>query len=240
MGCGAWALVGAQLAQTCLRTILLLVFRPHPAWPLLDRRACADLLGFGGGFTAGRFSNYLAGQGEHLVLGYWLGPVALGVYGRAYQLMAGPAVLFGNVLDRVLFPAMVHVQNQPKRLADAYRRGSALIALVILPVSAVLVVLAPEVIQVVLGSEWDAVTLPLQILGVGMLFRTSCTISDSLVRATGAVHRRTWRQTAYAIGVLAAAWIGQPYGVEGWAVAVLVHLCVNYFLVSDRVPHLAG
>ncbi|HLJ96379.1 MAG TPA: oligosaccharide flippase family protein [Gemmataceae bacterium] len=239
-GGAAWALIGAHLAQTCLRTILLLVVRPHPVWPLLDRRACRDLLGFGGGFTAGRFCNYLAGQGEHLVLGYCLGPVALGVYGRAYQLMAGPAVLFGNVLDRVLFPAMVHVQDQPQRLADAYRRGSALIALVILPVSAILVALAPEVIQVFLGSEWSAVIVPLQILGVGMLFRTSCKISDSLVRATGAVHRRTWRQTAYAAMVLIGAWIGQRYGVDGVALAVLGTLALNYFLMAHLSLRLAG
>jgi thymidylate kinase len=196
-------------------------------------------LRFGGGFTASRFSNYLAGQAEHLVIGRCLGPVALGVYGRAYQLMAGPAVLFGNVLDRVLFPTMVHVQNEPKRLAEAYRRGIALVALVILPLSAIVVALAPEVVQILLGSDWNAVILPLQILGVGMLFRTGCKISDSLVRATGAVYRRTWRQTAYALLVLVGALIGQFWGVEGVAVAVLVTLALNFFLMAQLALRLA-
>jgi PST family polysaccharide transporter len=240
LGFAAWALVGAYLAQMCLRTILLILCRPHAAWPLLNRQACVDLAGFGGGYTAGRFSNYLAGQGENFVIGGWLGPVALGVYGRAYQLMAGPAVLFGNVLDRVLFPTMAQVQDQPKRLADAYRRGSALIALVILPVSAIVVALAPEVIQVVLGAEWEAVTLPLQILGVGMLFRTGCKISDALVRATGAVHRRMWRQTAYAIMVVVGAWIGQHWGVEGVAIAVLATLALNFLLMAHLSLCLVG
>ena len=190
LGFGAWALIGAHLAQASLKTVLSLIARPHRIWPLVDRRACADLLYFGSGFTVGRVSNYAAGQGENVVIGYCLGAVALGIYGRAYQLMAGPAVLFGNVLDRVLFPAMVHVQHDPRRLADAYRRGTALVALVILPVSALVVALAPEVIAILLGSEWDAVVLPLQILSVGMLFRTGCKISDSLVRAIGAVYRR--------------------------------------------------
>jgi PST family polysaccharide transporter len=240
LGFAAWALVGAHLAQTVLRTILLLFIRPHPAWPLLERRACAELLYFGGGFTAGRLSNYLAGQGEHLVIGRCLGAVALGVYGRAYQLMAGPAVLFGNVLDRVLFPVMSHVQGDAKRLADAYRRGTALVALVILPLSAVLVLLAPETVLVVLGAEWQAVTVPFQILGVGMLFRTGCKISDALVRATGAVYSRTWRQTAYAVLVLVGAWIGQPWGVEGVALAVLATLAINCFLMAQLSLHEAA
>jgi O-antigen/teichoic acid export membrane protein len=239
-GFGASALVGAHLAQTILKTTLFLVLRPHPACPLLSRRACKDLLFFGGGFTAGRFSNYLAGQGEHLVIGRCLGAIALGVYGRAYQLMAGPAVLFGNVLDRVLFPAMAQVQDQPKRLADAYRRGTALIALLMLPTSTVLVLLSPEVVRVFLGAEWDAVTLPLQILGVGMLFRTGCKISDSLVRATGAVYSRLWRQTAYAILVVTGALIGQEWGVEGVSIAVLITLAVNFFLMAQISLYLAA
>ena len=239
LGFGVWALVGATLAQAALRTILLLVCRPHALRPQFPGRTWGDLLHFGGGFTAARLSNYIAGQGEHFILAYCLGPTALGIYGRAYQLVRCAAVLFGNVLDRVLFPAMVRVQDQPKRLADAYRRGSALIAVVILPLSAMLVALAPEVTAVVLGPEWHAVTLPLQILGVGMLFRTSCKIGDALVRAAGAVYRRTWRQTVYAILVLVGAWIGQHWGVEGVAVAVLVTLGANFFFMAHLSLQLA-
>ena len=239
LGFAAWALVGAHLAQVSLRTVLMVALRPHPIWPLLERQACLDLLKVGGGFTASRFSNYFAGQAEYLVIGRCLGPVALGVYGRAYQLMAGPAVLFGNILDRVLFPTMVHVQHQQRRLAEAYRRDVTLVALVILPVSAIVVSLAPEVVHLLLGPDWNAVVLPLQILGVGMLFRTSCKISDALVRATGAVYRRTWRQTAYAITVLVGAWIGTAWGVEGVAIAVLITLALNFFLMAQLALRLA-
>jgi len=239
LGCAAWALVGAYMAQTILRMVLLLWIRPHPIFPLLERRACAELFHFGGGFTAGRFSNFFAGQAENLVIGRYLGAVALGTYGRAYQLMAAPAVLLGNVLDRVLFPTMVHVQKEPKRLAEAYRRATALIALVILPLSVVLVLLAPEVVHLLLGDEWNAVILPLQILGVGMLFRTGCKASDSLVRATGAVFRRTWRQTVYAVMVLVGALVGQRAGLEGVAVAVLATLALNFLLMAHLALRLA-
>ena len=88
-------------------------------------------------------------------------------------------------------------------------------------------------VHVVLGPEWNAVVLPLQILAVGMLFRTGCKISDSLVRATGAVYRRSWRQTVYAVVVLLGAWVGQQWGLEGVAVAILITLAVNFFLMAQ-------
>jgi PST family polysaccharide transporter len=232
LGFGAWALIGAHLTQNVLRTILLFALRPHPVRPLLAPRACADLLYFGGGYTASSVSNYVAGQGDNLVVARWLGAEALGEYGRAYQLMAGPAVLFGNLLDRVLFPTMAQLQGQPERLAEAYRRGISLVALVMLPTSALLMLLAPELTQLVLGSEWGAVVLPLQILAAGMLFRTSYKLSDSLVRATGAVYRRSWRQAVYAVAVLAAAWVGQFGGLPGVALAVLATLGLNFLLMA--------
>jgi PST family polysaccharide transporter len=232
LGYGAWALVAAHLVQNALRTVLLFTLRPHPVRPLLDRRASAELLYFGGGYTASRFSNYAAGQGDNLVVGRWLGAEALGDYGRAYQLMAGPAVVFGNILDRVLFPTMAQMQHQPERLAEAYRRGVALIALVMLPATALLILLAPELTRVVLGPEWDEVVLPLQVLGAGLLFRTSYKLSDSLVRATGAVYQRTWRQVVYALVVLGGAWVGQFGGLPGVALAVLATLALNFFLMA--------
>lgn len=238
-GFAAWSLVVAYLAQTSLRALLLVMLRPHAIWPIFEWHSCVELFHFGIGFTAGRFSNYFAGQAEHLIIGRWLGPAALGIYGRAYQLMAGPAVVLGNVLDRVLFPTMVHVQHQPKRLAHYYRRNVAWVALVILPVSVMVTALASEIVQILLGDNWNAVVVPLQILSIGMLFRCSCKISDSLVRATGAVFDRTWRQTAYALLVVVGAWIGQRWGVEGVALAVLITLVLNFLLMAHLALRLA-
>lgn len=231
-GLGVWALVGANLAQTVLRTIALLAIQPHAMRPQLDRKVLAELMHFGGGFTAARLANYLAGQGDSFVVARWLGAAALGVYGRACQLMVGPAMLLGEALDRALFPAMAKVQDRPTVLAETYRRGVALIALVVLPASTVLVVLAPEVIHVLLGSDWAEVTVPLQILALGMLFRTSYKMSDSLVRATGAVYRRAWRQVAFAVLVVTGAWLGQPWKLPGVAVGVVAAVAVNFGLMA--------
>ena len=147
-GLGVWALVGGQLAQAALNTTLLVIARPTTVSRRVDWSACRELALFGGGFTAARVSNYLAVQGDNLVVGRWLGPAALGIYGRAYQLMAMPAVVFGTILDTVLFPVMAKVQGNPQQLRTAYRRGISLIALVMLPASVVLVILAPELVSV--------------------------------------------------------------------------------------------
>ena len=233
LGLGVWALVLGQIAHNAVKTAMLLSGQPPRIWSVPDRRAFSELMYFGGGFTVAKIANQLAQQGDYLVVGRFLGPAALAYYGRAYNLMSAPASGFGTILDAVLFPTMARVQTDAKRLAAAYRRGVALIALVVLPVSPALVLLAPEVVRVVLGPRWTPVIVPFQILAAGMLFRTSAKMGDSLARATGAVFRRAWRQILYAALVIGGAWVGQRCGIVGVAWGVLLALGVNFLLMAQ-------
>lgn len=239
-GLGVWALVSAALAQAALKSGLLLTSRRHPMRPSLDRRAAVELLRFGSGFTLGRVFNQLALQGDNLVVGRWLGPTALGMYGRAYQLMATPATVTGTAIDKVLFPAMAQVQDDAAKLGRAYARGVGIVALVMVPASVFVFVMAPEIVTVLLGTQWGDVVAPLRIFALGMMLRTGYKLSDSLARAKGAVFRRAWRQAAYAAGVLVGAWIGQGAGVPGVAVGVLAALLLNYVLMAHLGLRLTG
>src|SRR6266550_4064251 len=119
-------------------------------------------------------------------------------------------------------------------------RGPAAMALVTLPLSALLVVLAPEAVPVLLGPKWTPVIVPFQILTLGIFLRTSYRISDVVARATGAVYRRAWRQATYMLCVVAGAWFGRRWGIAGVALGVLGALAVNYLLMAHLGLRLAG
>jgi O-antigen/teichoic acid export membrane protein len=239
-GLGVWALVAANMAQAALNTGLLILLRPPSVSLRIDPAAFRELAIFGGGFTAAKIGNYAALQGDNLVVGRWLGPAALGAYGRAYQLMAMPAALFADILDTALFPAMAKVQGDSLRLTTAYRRGVSLVALIMLPASALLFVLAPEVVNVLLGPRWSDAIAPFQILALGMLFRSSYKMSDSICRATGAVYRRAWRQGVYGALVLLGAWLGQHWGLPYVALGVSFALLINFLLMAQLSLNVSG
>jgi PST family polysaccharide transporter len=233
VGWGVWALVTAQVMQTLLRAVMMTraappTLHPRPGWV-----SFRELMDYGVGQSAARLAWIFANQADNLIVGRWLGAVALGLYSRAYQLMAVPSGLPGNVLDKVLFPAMARVQDDPRRLASAYLQGTAFIALVTLPAGVVAAVLAPELVATVFGSRWEAIVPPFQVLALGMMFRTSFRMSDSLSRATGRVYRRAWRQVLYAALVFLGAWVGRYQGLTGVAAGVLVALFINYVAMAE-------
>ncbi|QHL88825.1 oligosaccharide flippase family protein [Nibribacter ruber] len=240
MGWGVWALVAANISQAVINALLLLRLQPFPKRLGFDKDAFRELIYFGGGMTMGRIGNFLATQGDNLVIGRTLGPVALGIYGRAYQFMVMPASLFGNALDKALFPAMAKVQGDTQKIGKAFLTGVSMIALLAMPLSVVLVLLAPEIVLTLLGRKWVEVILPFQILACSLLFRMSYKLSDTLARATGAVYQRAWRQIIYAGLVFIGAIIGHYWGLYGVATGIAVALTANFFMMAQLSTRLAG
>jgi PST family polysaccharide transporter len=233
LGYGVWALVAAQLAQVALRTVVMYLAARHPLRPSVDVRAGKDLLSFGFGHSMAQVGQLLSQQGDNLVVGRWLGAAALGVYGRAYNLMVMPATAFGRIVNRVLFPVMAQVQDERDRLANAYERSLAIVALLSLPLSAYLWVVAPELIPIVLGPAWGAVVLPFRLFTVSLLFRMSSKISDACTKAAGEVYKRAVIQFAYAGLVVVGAIVGQRWGVGGVAVCVSVAMGINWLNMAQ-------
>ncbi|HHT9158703.1 MAG TPA: lipopolysaccharide biosynthesis protein [Candidatus Brocadiaceae bacterium] len=232
MDFGVWALVTAQLVQSVVNCLLLLIVQPHPKMPKIDRQALKELMDFGAGFTIANISNYWARNGDYLVVGRFLGAEALGLYKNAYKLATLPANVFGAVLDRVLFPAMSKEQDASDRLATTYRRAIMMIALLTLPMSATMFGLAPELIHKLLGIQWEGAIIPFQILCIGALFRTSYKISDSIIRAKGAVKHLAWLHSIYTILIVGGALLGQYWGISGVAIAVLIALTMFFTLMA--------
>jgi O-antigen/teichoic acid export membrane protein len=230
-GAGALALVFGQLTNVGLTAVGYLVLS-RMSWALQGpRRLVAntrDLLRFGLSYSLGQIANWVAINGDNFIVANRLTTASLGVYGRAYQLLAQPANLVGGVADKVLFPAMSRVQGDPERMARAYVSACAFVALATVPASVVLCVAAPEIIRILLGPNWAGVVLPLQLFALVLLPRTSYKISGSFTRARGAVLGGSLRQWLYAAEVIIGCAIGSIWGVVGVAAGAGVAITLHY------------
>ncbi|MBB3083221.1 lipopolysaccharide biosynthesis protein [Geodermatophilus sabuli] len=230
-GAGAAALVWGQVAQAALTAIggyALVRHAVRPCRPAVMARSGRRILSFGSAYSLSQLGNWVGLNGDNLVVTSTLGPASLGVYSRAYQLLVQPANLIGTVADKVLFPSLARIQDDRERLARAYVLACSLVALLTLPVSVLLSVLAPEVVAILLGPGWSAVVLPLQVFAVVLLPRTAYKISGSLTRATGAVLGGAWRQWLYAAEVAVGCAIGSTWGISGVAVGASVAIVLHF------------
>lgn len=229
-GFGVWSLVFAKIAQSMIASMALVLARPHAMKPLFRRDEIKRVLSQGSGFTLMEILNYASAQADYAVVGYAIGTYELGIYTRSYQLMTLPANYVGRILQPVLFPSMAKVQTENAKLIKFYLTAVSLIAIICLPLTALTILLAPEIVNVLLGVQWQAAVIPLQILALGLLFRTAYKIDDSLGKALGGTKERSVIKVIYLLAVIGGSMAGLPWGLTGVASGVLTALTINHLL----------
>ena len=240
LGWGYWALVAATLAETSIKASwLVLIVRP-PLRPLLTRAGAKRLMRRGAGFSLAKIINFMALRADNATVGRTMDAAALGYYSRAYNLMNVPADLYSRIAERLVFPAMAQVQNEPARLRKAFLSGLELTAIFGLPISALLALLAPEVIAFILGPRWTAVIAPFAVLCSVTYLRLGSKISGSLQRAKAATGAMITNQIVYAAMVVGGCLIAYPYGIVAVAVAVSIAVVAFYLIVNFNACRLAG
>ncbi len=240
LGYGPWAIVGGQLGQSVMRTLLVTCMAPYRFGFSVARGPMKELLNFGGGYTIGRVALWVATQVDNLVVGRYLGPAALGLYGRAYQLVQMPANVFGQVANEVLFPAMAAVQDQQDTLRRVFRLSVSFLAVLALPTAVLAAVTSRDLVLTLLGRDWLPLRAAFDVIIFGLLFRTSSKLTDSVMKARAAVYRRAWRSIVFAAAVFTGAFVGQRWGLHGVAVGVLLALALNYLLTNQLCLELVG
>jgi len=236
-GFGVWAIVGSTLGQNLVRTVVLLRLQPHPKWPRIGPEL-RELLHFGGGFTLARAFNYGAGQGDNFVVGRVLGIIPLGYYSRSFKLMTILVTYFAAIVTKVLFPIMSRLQGQISQLRSTYLTSAAILALVSAPLGAVMIVTAPELVEVILGPRWIPSVVPFQILTVGIMMRNVYLMAYCLDGALGRMRYRTLRDGIYAFAVIAGSLVGTKFGLSGVATGVVAAIGINYFIGAGMSLHL--
>jgi O-antigen/teichoic acid export membrane protein len=235
-GWGVWALGWASFVQSLVRTALLLMVSPHPLRPSIATNETKQLLRFSTGISLARIMNYAARNADYFIVGRWLGPEALGLYTRAYQLMTASITQLSSVISPVLFPAYSEIQNDSDRLRRAYLRSVSVIALIVCPLLVSLAIAAPELIHGIYGPKWGGAIASFQILCAGGVARVVYNLADTLARAKGAVYAQFGRHFLYMVAIITASAVGARWGIEGVALGVVLGLVLMYFLMA----HLAN
>ena len=121
-GYGYWALVAMTSPFHCVSTIGFWLtaagFRDARR-----RTGIRSMMRFGGTLTLNGLVVYVATNLEKVLLGRFWGVDALGIYGRAYQLINIPTENLNSAAGEVAFSALSRLQGDPIRLKSYFLKG---------------------------------------------------------------------------------------------------------------------
>ncbi|HEV7771235.1 MAG TPA: SDR family NAD(P)-dependent oxidoreductase [Solirubrobacterales bacterium] len=164
-GLDAPALVFGGMTGMAAVLVLALVFVsvPLPRW---HPGAARDLLPYGRPAALATVAWTGFRNGDYAVIGSVLGPAQAGFYWRAYQLAVEYQSKVAVAMVQIAFPVLSRTTNVQELLA-LRQRMVQLQAVVLFPLLALLLLLAPVLVPWLFGSTWERAVLPTQILVLG-------------------------------------------------------------------------
>jgi PST family polysaccharide transporter len=149
-----WALVAMSVTQPAVSLAgAWLANRWVPGRPQ-RRSGIRSMLMFGGTITLNNVIGYLAYNTDKVLIGRFWGAEALGIYGRAYQLINLPTENLNSTIGLVAFPALSRVQNEPARLREYFLKGYSLFLSLVMPITMGCALFPEDIIRVFLGAKW--------------------------------------------------------------------------------------
>lgn len=232
-GYGYWSLVAMTIVQPLANTIgLWLATSWIPGKPA-RQTGIRSMMRFGGTLTLNGLVAYIAFNAEKVLLGRFWGAEAIGLYGRAYQLVNVPTSALNGAVGEVAFAGLSRVQDDPVRFRSYFLKGYSLVLAMTLPLTIACTFFANDVILVLLGPKWGDAAPIFRLLAPTVLMFAIINPVGWVLYSLGLVGRGLKVALVFAPIILVGYLIGLPHGPKGVAFAY------SAVMIVWAVPHIA-
>ena len=240
LGFGVWALVAQQLASHVLSTTQLYIYNRWLPRPSFSVASFHDLFGFGWKMMLSALLDAVWKELYQVVVGKFYNPATLGQYTRGQHY----AKLFSQnltmVVQRVTYPVLSSIQDEPERMVSAYRRiirtSMFITAVTLLFLGAV----SEPLIYCMIGPKWHEASTYLPLICLNSTLYPLHAINLNMLQVQGRSDLFLGLEVAKKISALAPLFIGAFVGIMPMLYANIVVGIASYFLNSHYSGRLLG
>lgn len=232
LGYGVWSLVWGQIAANVAASSLYwLVYHWRPRLSL-DLDTSRELLGYSSQTVLTALMGVIVSNLDYLIVGKRLGSENLGYYTMAFRV---PELLIINtcyIVSNALFPAYSKVQNDLRMLQKGFLITLRYIALYTVPVGVGIIIVTPELINVVFGDRWiPAIPVMQAISFYAVIYSLSFNAGD-IYKATGRPDIMNKLGLINLVVAIPLLWVAAGYDIYKVALAQIV---AHSFLTIMRI-----
>jgi O-antigen/teichoic acid export membrane protein len=246
---GVWGLVVGVLGGAAAVVITSYILAPYKPRVSFDRQLMKPLMNFGRWIL---YTSVIAMAGTfvlRMVISRQLGAAELGIYFLAAQLAFLPSEVASEVIGTVAFPLFARLQSDLRQAAKAFQAILTGLAALLFPVSALIIVLSPVLVQQVLGPKWSGTEPVIQVLAFVTMIGLFSDAAVPLLKGLGLPNRVTQIEFVQTMMLIALVWfLTNQFGLVGAAMAwipatIFVQLLSIYFIrnaFQQKLDNLKG
>ena len=234
-------MVAQMLTTSVVGTALLWKLSPYrPRVRDWSRDAARDLWGYSSRLFALSLFKYLVQNADALLIGYFFGPVRLGLYALVNKAVLQPITAVEAGVGGFLFPRAARLQDEPRRVADLYAVSYKALNYLVLPFVAVAGVWGGVLVPAILGPEWRDTELVFYALAVIGVTHPPITPVGQLMKALDKPGWFLWWGVGFSLLTITALLLGSRFGFSwalvGLASAYLAVVPVNFMILARLLP----
>lgn len=224
-----WGLVAGAVLEVFISFVFIL---PRPKFAL-ERVKLKKVISRGKWITAYGIFNYAYENIDDMAVARILNQSALGIYQVAYKISSLPITEVSQVFGRVTFPLYRKIADDKKRLRKAFLKATLMMAVLIIPFSALIFLFSRQIVLIVLGPNWLGAVGILKLLAIHGGLRG---LSYPLMSVFLAVNKQEYITWVTLLGLSALGLTIIPlinlYGIIGAGIATIIASLVSIPLIA--------
>jgi O-antigen/teichoic acid export membrane protein len=184
-GFGVWALVAQIVIEKAVGSLLLLRVSPWRPSLTFSRPHITGLMPDFVSVAGAQLLSHGARNIDRIVIGIFFPPAVLGAYVFAGRIVETVTTLLLQGINRVTYVLFSKLQNESEQLQAALKTVSEVTAIFAVPAFIGLFLVAPDVVPLLFGKEWEEAGTLLQILILAGIPQVIAGYTDSIARVTG-------------------------------------------------------
>jgi len=222
VGFGVWAFAWQAVALSVVSASLYIFLSKWRPGAIFVWRKAKSLLNFGMNLTGFNLINYVSRNADNLLIGRFFGPVHLGFYDFAYEMLLFPLSNISQVIGRVMFPSLSLINDDKKRVREVYMTAVRFIAAVTFPLTIWLFLTAKEFVAVVFGEKWMRSVFIIQIFSMVSLVQSVMTLNGTIYQSQGRTNLQFRLGSIFAVVFVSGFLIGLKWNIEGVAICYAI------------------
>ena len=227
MGFGVWSLVWQQLSRQILNSLFLWIFcKWIPQWEF-SIKSFKEMFGFGYKLLLSGLLDTLYKNIYYVIIGRCYSPAQLGQYSRAEQFNMIFSSNLTSIVQRVSYPVLSSIQEEPERLREACMLGLAAVA--------------KPLIIILIGEKWLPAVSFLQIICFsGMLYPLHA-INLNILQVKGRsdlfLKLEIIKKTIAVFPILIGIFYGIEYMLWGSVLTSFIAYFLNSYYSADLIRY---
>jgi O-antigen/teichoic acid export membrane protein len=225
---GAWAIVWGTVAGAATYMIVSYIAAPYRPRFRVQGATAASLMKFGRWIFMIGIVSVLTDAALRWIITQRIGVTELGLFFMAARLAYLPYQVVTELVSEVAFPLFAQLQKNGTKTAHAFRSLFIGTLALLLPASAILVVLIPDLVEAVLGERWSGAIVVMQLLVIANVAGVAGDTIVPLLKGVGRPKNVFVLDTIQLLVLVPVAWVlvGR-HGLAGAGFAMLVTVVIS-------------